>query len=165
MKIEFVHSEDVIEFLREEIALDLQGQDLHRPDRWLFVVARNEHGAVVGAMVFEWKTPFDAHLSMAVVDHRCLLIAKLQTMVWEAVFDRAVRVSIQIDPENAPLEATVRRLGFVYEGFLRRGLDGLRDALLFGMLREDCRWLRARPEPRQAAPVENFGPIDEVRIH
>ena len=31
------------------------------------------------------------------------------------------------------------RLGFLYEGFLRLGVEGRRDALLFGMLPEDCR--------------------------
>ena len=130
MKIEFVHAQDVLEFLVEEIGLDLQGQDLDRVDRWLFIVARNDHGAVIGVLVFEWKTPFDAHLSIAVVDRRCLLLSKLQRMIWEAVFSRAVRVTMLVDAADQRMEHTCRKLGAVYEGFLRRGLDGHRDALV-----------------------------------
>jgi len=155
MRFDFRPSEEAVEFLREEIGLDLRGQDLDRTDRWQFVVARNDHDAVIGALVLEAKTWFDWHLSMAVVDHRCLLVTKLHKMLWRHVFEHAVRVTVLIDPENAKLEHTVRKMGFVYEGFLRHGLDGDRDALVFGMLREDCRWLRSRPEAPQAAPIEN----------
>lgn len=153
MKIEFFHREDVLEFLVEEIGLDLRGQDLDRQDRWLFVVARNDHDAVIGTLVFEWKTAFDAHLSIAVVDRRCLLLSKLQRMVWEAVFSRTVRVTMLVDAADQKMEHTCRKLGAVYEGFLRRGLDGHRDALVFGMLREDCRYLNAAERP----PVANHG--------
>jgi hypothetical protein len=52
----------------------------------------------------------------------------------------------------------VRKLGAVYEGFLRHGLDGDRDALVFGMLREDCRWLKPAQRAPQAAKIEDFTP-------
>ena len=162
MRIEFTHSEDALQFLLEEIRLDLHGQDLDREDRWLFVVARNEHDAVVGVLVFEWKTSFDAHLSIAVVDQRCLIMSRLQTAVWGTVFDRAVRVTMLIDAADERMERICRKLGAVYEGFLRRGLDGDRDALIFGMLRQDCRWLKARQAPRQAPPIEN---PEGMRVH
>jgi hypothetical protein len=67
-----------------------------------------------------------------------------------------VRVTIMIDAENSKLEHTVRKMGFVYEGMIRRGLDGWRDALVFGMLAQDCRWLKTRPRGPQAAPIEDF---------
>jgi RimJ/RimL family protein N-acetyltransferase len=35
-----------------------------------------------------------------------------------------------------------KRLGFVVEGCLRKGWDGQDDAIMFGMLRGDCRWLK-----------------------
>ena len=165
MRISFSHDDEVLEFLREEIALDLRGQDLHRDDRWLFVVARNDHGAVIGVLVFEWKTPFDAHLSISVVDRRCLLMSKLQTMVWQEVFKRTARVTMLVDAADEKMEHTCRKLGAQYEGFLRRGLDGHRDALIFGMLPEDCRWLRRAPRAPQAPQIENFETTGEVRIH
>jgi RimJ/RimL family protein N-acetyltransferase len=156
MRFEFTHSEEALEFLREEIGLDLHGQDLERDDRWLFVVARNDHDAVVGVLVLEWKTAFDAHLSIAVADQRCLFVTSLHKLLWRTVFARTVRVTILIDAENSKLEHTVRKMGFVYEGMLRRGLDGWRDALVFGMLAQDCRWLKTRPRAPQPAPIEDF---------
>jgi hypothetical protein len=146
----FTYDDDVLDFLREEIALDLRGQDLDNPDRWLFVVARNDHDAVIGTLVFEAKTWFDWHLSFAAVDRRCLLIRKLHELVWSTIFSRAVRVTMLIDPDNAAAEHIVRKLGAQYEGFLRRGLDGHRDALVFGMLRDDCKWLKPLQRPSSA---------------
>jgi hypothetical protein len=32
-------------------------------------------------------------------------------------------------------------MGFVYEGFMRKAIEGRWDALLFGMLKEECPWL------------------------
>jgi hypothetical protein len=110
--------------------------------------------------VFEAKNWFDWHLSLAVVDNRCLMIGSLHRLVWQTIFSRAIRVTILIDPENKRLEHTVRKLGAVYEGFLRRGLDGPRDALVFALLREDCRWLRPRPAARQAPKLEDFPPTE-----
>jgi hypothetical protein len=45
----------------------------------------------------------------------------------------------------------ILRLGFLYEGFSRMGIDGRWDGLVFGMLRHECRWLGARPKLRKAA--------------
>ena len=165
MKISFRHDDEVLAFLREEIGLDLSGQNLDNSNHWLFVVARNDHGAVIGTLVMEAKNWFDWHLSIAVVDTRCLMISRLHKLVWSTIFEKAVRVTILLDPENEALERKVRKMGFVYEGFLRKGLDGSRDALVFGMLREDCRWLRARPEPRQGPQRANFEASAGMRVH
>jgi hypothetical protein len=32
-------------------------------------------------------------------------------------------------------------LGFQQEGFMRKAVEGIRDAVLFGMLRHECRYL------------------------
>lgn len=44
-------------------------------------------------------------------------------------------------PADRPLAAALgKRLGFTHEGTLRRGHNG-NDILIFGMLKEECRWL------------------------
>jgi RimJ/RimL family protein N-acetyltransferase len=151
-KIQFHHDDDVLDFLREELALDLRGQDLDNPDRWMFAVAKNDHGAVVGVIVFEAKTWFDWHMSAAIVDGEQLSIPRVLSLIWKTIFTRAVRVTMLIDPENERAERQARRLGGQYEGFLRRGLDGTRDALVFGMLREDCRYLKPAQQPPLVPP-------------
>jgi RimJ/RimL family protein N-acetyltransferase len=55
----------------------------------------------------------------------------------------AVRVDVQVDPENEVSAAVPRKLGFTYEGTLRRRLEPQegkgprRDAMLFTLLREE----------------------------
>ena len=41
----------------------------------------------------------------------------------------------------------------IYEGFLRMGVEGNRDALMFGMLRSDCRFLPGYRPPYIPPPV------------
>jgi len=57
-----------------------------------------------------------------------------------------VRLTALIDPSNARAIRNATAMGFVVEGLSRRGLDGHRDALTFGMLRSDCRFLRSAPQ-------------------
>lgn len=158
MKVQFHHDDDVLDFLREEIELDLRGQHLDNPDHWFIAAVKNDHRAVVAVMVFEFKTWFDAHLSMAFTD-KPVLMPGLFALIWRTVFSRAIRVTMLVDPANKKCERNIRKLGGQYEGFLRRGLDGRRDALVFGMLREECRYLNAAPAPRQAPQNE------DLRIH
>lgn len=43
--------------------------------------------------------------------------------------------------KNRRTRAFLEALGFVLEGCVRRGYDGKRDALVYGLLAEDCRFL------------------------
>jgi hypothetical protein len=57
------------------------------------------------------------------------------------VYSRAVRCTAQCHPDNRAAIKGVRHMGFVYEGFMRKAIEGRWDALLFGMLKEECPWL------------------------
>lgn len=117
------------------------GVDYVRYDtsNWLAATATRD-GEVVGVCCYEPKTFFDWHYNAAVTDSRCITKRLLRAM-FTAVFTQAVRVSALIEPDNARAIKNARALGFQYEGFLRMGVEGKRDALLFGMLREDCKFL------------------------
>jgi ribosomal protein S18 acetylase RimI-like enzyme len=52
------------------------------------------------------------------------------------------RMSCHVSVHNKKAIKLAEGLGFVLEGRLRRGYDGINDALLYGMLREECNWLR-----------------------
>lgn len=135
-------SQDLVDYLRDRINLDLTGQNLDGPN-WFCVTVRDAMGQVVAGAACEFKTPFDASFSVA-VDKPQAITRKLLHGLFMALFSQAKRVTALVDPANGHAEKCVRRMGFVYEGFLRRGLDGERDALLYGMLREDCRYLGVR---------------------
>jgi hypothetical protein len=131
---------DAAEFLTQETGIEFRHIDFRSP-RWFCVTARREaDDSLMGVAVFEFKTWFDAHFSTAIADPRCMSRRLLRTM-FSTVFRQAVRITALVDPHAEKTVALTRQMGFVYEGFLRLGVEGNRDALIFGMLREDCRYL------------------------
>jgi hypothetical protein len=130
---------DAVEFLTQETGIDFLRTDFRHP-RWFCVSARRDDGSLMGVAAFEFKTWFDAHFSTAICDPRCMS-RKLLRAMFRAVFSQAVRVTALVDPDHQAAIEQCRRMGFVYEGFLRLGVEGKRDALIFGMLAEDCRYL------------------------
>lgn len=51
------------------------------------------------------------------------------------------RVTAPIEDGNEASVRTVQKLGFQLEGRLRKAATSGKDVLLYGMLREECRWL------------------------
>jgi RimJ/RimL family protein N-acetyltransferase len=62
--------------------------------------------------------------------------------VFSTLFTRVVRLTAFVDVNNQRAMRNAVSMGFVYEGFCRKGINGNRDAYTFGMLKEDCRMLR-----------------------
>jgi hypothetical protein len=137
------HEPDMIDFMRDRIDLDLTGQPLDGPN-WFCVTVREQTGGnVVAALACEFKTWFDVSFSAA-IDDPDAITRRLLRGIFQALFSKARRVTALVEPSNHAAQSIVVRLGFVYEGFVRRGLDGEQDALLYGMLQEDCRYLGVR---------------------
>lgn len=66
----------------------------------------------------------------------------------------AVRFQAVTRPDNASACKLLERLGFSYEGCMRNYWDGSTDALMYSVLRHECRWLgrdSAEPERQMAA--------------
>ena len=147
---------DAVAFLSEHTGLDFSIADFTEP-RWFCVTARRADGVLQMVGVGEFKQWFNCHLTMAVEDNTCVSPRMLMS-VFTAIFSQARRITILVPPDNERSLRQVEMLGFVYEGFLRRGFDGSRDALLFGMLPEDSVWLerarkRAARKHRRAPPI------------
>lgn len=141
---------DAVEFLSEETGIDYGMCDFTDP-RWFCVTKRREDGTLMGVVAAEFKTWFDVHFNAAVADPS-FMSKRLLAAIFRTLFSRAIRITALIEPGNERAIKNARQLGFIYEGFLRMGVEGRRDALIFGMLREDCRWLpgvkrRAVPSP------------------
>jgi AraC-like DNA-binding protein len=145
---------DAAAFLSEETGIDFLHTEFDQ--RWFCVTARRDDGTLMGVAAFEFKEWFNAHFSTAICDQRCMSRKLLATM-FRAVFSQAVRITALIDPGNQTAIEQTRRMGFVYEGFLRMGVEGRRDALIFGMLREDCRFLPGYHPARASVPPLALG--------
>jgi hypothetical protein len=130
---------DAIEFLMQETDVDFSRTDFQNP-RWFCVTARRDDGTLMGVLACEFKTWFDVYFSTAICDRRCLS-RRLLGVIFQTLFTKAIRITAEVDPANNSAAQQCRRMGFVYEGFKRLGIEGRRDALIFGMLRDDCRFL------------------------
>lgn len=137
---------DALAFLSAETGVDFMRHDT---SRWLCATGRDEGGKIAGVCCFEPYHWFDWHYTAAVADPRCVTRRLLGAM-FTAVFSRAVRVTALIEPGNARAIKNAEALGFQFEGYGRLMVEGRRDALIYGMLREDCRFL----------PPPVFKPID-----
>jgi hypothetical protein len=59
----------------------------------------------------------------------------------------------------------VQRLGFIYEGYRPLGLEGTRDTIVYGMLKEDCRYLPDFEDDRPTRKVPVFPGYVYERTH
>ena len=94
----------------------------------------------MGVILTEFASPFEAVFNTAVINPRCVTRRVLRA-VFTALFSRVVRVTAEIAPDNTRSLRGVVRMGFIFEGTKRCGLDGVRDAHVFGMLKSDCKFL------------------------
>jgi hypothetical protein len=111
------------------------------------MTARDDDGTIMAVAVGERKSPHDIHLSIVVRDKRAVTPWVLRRL-FSALFRNATRLTMLVDPENEAAIVCAQRLG-VYEGFLRLGLDGRRDACIYGMLKGECPWIGGHHMPRQ----------------
>lgn len=107
---------------------------------WFYCTVFGPLGYVKAACLAEPHSVFEVHFTAAIEDPGAITRRLLKT-IFSTLFHKYVRVVAKVEPENLHSADVIRRLGFQYEGFLRHGLDGDRDAYLFAMLKEDCRWL------------------------
>jgi hypothetical protein len=131
---------DAADYLSEHVGIDYSYGGAFSEPKWFCVTARDDEGHIAGVLACEFKTWFDVHFNTAITDQRCMS-RRLLRAVFAALFTRAVRITANVDARNVRAIRQMKRLGFVYEGFCRLGIEGTRDACVFGMLKDDCKFL------------------------
>jgi len=132
---------DAMTFISERVGIDFSYGIPFDPVRWFCVTARDDEGHIMGVILCEYVTWFEAHFNSAVANPRCAT-KRLLRATYKALFMRNKRLTAFIDVTNKRAIRNAISMGFVYEGFCRLGINGARDAYTFGMLKEDCRMLR-----------------------
>ena len=130
---------DAVRYLIEMVGVDFSYSSF-MPPNWFCATVRNDEGAVVAVLACEYRTPFDMTFNAAIDDPR-FMSRRFLKAIFKALFSGAVRLTAEIEVNNAAALRIVPRLGFVYEGYCRRGINGVKDAFVFGMLKEDCKFL------------------------
>ena len=139
-------AEDAVAFLEEGTGIPYRHIDFGAPN-WLCVTARRR-GSVTGVFVAEFMVWYEAHMTCVIADPR-FMTRRLMHAIFSTLFSRAVRVTGMCRPENERSIRLLRHLGCRYEGYLRMGIDGRWDGMIFGMLRSECRWIRAPKAPME----------------
>jgi hypothetical protein len=130
---------DAVRFLMDRTGIDFSHCDFAAP-QWLCVTA-NKDGVIQGVLIAEFTTWFECHLTLAVDDFTCIS-RRLLEVIFATLFSQAVRITAQVRPDNQQANRSVRRLGFQFEGFQRFAIEGRWDANLYGMLANECRYLK-----------------------
>jgi hypothetical protein len=130
---------DAQEMLTRHLRIDFSRCSLTAP-RWFSAWARNETGHIIGIFAVEFPVWFEGKVTVLVLDPRCLSRRVLRA-IFTALFSKVKRLTAEVEPDNRRALRQVQRLGFVYEGYRPLGLEGSRDTIVYGMLREDCLYL------------------------
>jgi RimJ/RimL family protein N-acetyltransferase len=98
---------------------------------------------VLGVIGIEIESRFEGHVSIATDSRRFLSKGVLRAMFAFTFHELGlVRVTAHIAKRNKRSRRLAERLGFRLEGVKRRGFDGRLDACVYGLLADDCIWIR-----------------------
>lgn len=125
---------------------------------------------LIAACAYNRHVGFDCSMTMAAVSPRWATRGAIRAfMAYPFRQLGCRRVTASAASDNPRSIRMLEGFGFVREGVQRKGYDGVRDAVCFGMLIEDCRWLgHAAGSPFQPSgdPLERsamFGAMIEAR--
>lgn len=137
--------QDAQQMLTRHLRIDFTPCDFKAP-RWFSAWARNDRGHVVGIFAVEFPVWFEGKVTVLVLDPRCLSRRVLRA-IFTAAFAQAKRLTAEVEPGNLRALRQVQRLGFQFEGHHPLGVEGTRDTIIFGMLKDECPWLRSYVPP------------------
>lgn len=119
------------------------GRPLHHAGWWT-AIGHEVDGELVAA-VFYTQGDSEEDISMHVVARpgAAWLTSDFAAAAFRYPFNQLQlrRVSAAASVEDQPFQRMLKALGFTWEGIKRRFIGG-RDFALFGMLREECRYVR-----------------------
>jgi hypothetical protein len=154
---------DAQEMLTKHLRIDFSSCSFTAP-RWFAAWARNEKGYVTGIFAAEFQTWFEAKITVLVLDQR-VCSRRVLRAIFTALFSQAKRLTAEVEPDNVRSLRQVQRLGFHFEGHHPLGLEGCRDTIVYGMLREDCRYLPGFEDDRPARALPVFPSYVYERTH
>lgn len=139
--------------LTRHLRVDFTPCDFRAP-RWFSAWARNDADEITGIFAIEFPFWFEGRVTILVLDPRCMSRRVLRA-IFTAAFAQARRLTAEVEPDNRRALRQVQRLGFCYEGYRPLGLEGVRDTIVYGMLKEDCRYLAGfdNDKPTRRVPV------------
>lgn len=130
----------VREFVRVRIRHMVAGNSRFGPSTAIGVIRR---GVLVGGVVWHNYQKHDIELSAAFdTPAWCLPQTLRDIFAYPFLYLGVVRITTITGRKNKPARRFDERVGFRLEGVIRKGLDGREDNCVYGMTREECRWIK-----------------------
>lgn len=148
--------------LTDRLGIDFTGCSFRAPT-WFSAWAYDDDDQFAGIFAVEFPCWFEGKVTLLIIDPACVTRRVMHAM-FTALFSQVRRLTAEVEPHNRRALLQVRRLGFQYEGFRRLGLEGTRDTMMFGMLREECRFLPGYVAPSPLIP-SGLEARDYERMH
>lgn len=127
----------------------------------------DRRGYLVAGTVYSNFTQRDVHIHHAQLTPRSMSARYLgETFRYPFHQLKVRRCTVIVAASNAASLRFVRNLGFVQEGRIRSFFETGDDAFIFGMLREECRWLSLgikHGKPSESEPPGRGAPADDGR--
>ena len=102
----------------------------------------DKNGKLVAGCVYHRWRAFDCEVTFASLTPRWVLPQNLIPLFHYPFVQRnLMRLTLIIGANNKSAIRTNVRLGFKVEGVARKAYDGTNDAIILGMLREECPYL------------------------
>ena len=136
-------------FISQRTGIDYSHGAPFDEKQWFCATITNPSGAIIGVILCEFVNWFEAHFNAASDDPRSTS-RRLLRAVFTALFSRVVRLTAFIDTGNGRAVRNAVRLGFWQEGYCRLGINGVTDAYVFGMLKQECPFLPSYVPPSTA---------------
>ncbi len=98
---------------------------------------------ILGVTLFNRLATYNCELSIVSSSPKWATKAYLREVFSYAFIQCGYRrVTAVTQPDNVRTQRMLKRLGFSFEGRMRKWYDDGKDGLMFGMLSTECRWLR-----------------------
>lgn len=102
----------------------------------------DKNGKLVAGCVYHRWRPFDCEVTFASITPRWVLPMNLAPLFhYPFVQHKLTRLTLIIGANNTNALRTNLRIGFKWEGRARKAYDGVNDAIVLGMLRDECPYL------------------------
>ena len=119
-----------------------QGEDIDWPKPYICFGAELD-GEIKLGVIYEGYNVWDVNMHIVLTDRRAITRRVLQAG-FDFPFNRlkVQRVTGLVPVDNMAAREFDEKLGFVQEGRKRHAFAGKVDGIYYGMLREDCRWIK-----------------------
>jgi hypothetical protein len=100
-------------------------------------------GRLLGGVVYYGYRGFDIQIAVAFDSKGWALPGTLRALL-AYPFDQlgCERITAVTSKRNKAARKILAKVGFRLEGVIRRGLDGMHDGCVYGLLKHECKWLK-----------------------